>query len=422
MENIRDVLLTQKRELERYGKKQYVERNIELTALNTDIIKVITGPRRAGKSFFAIHELKKTGRIGYVNFDDETLVKITNYNEILEVVNSLYNNPGILFLDEIQNLPQWELFVNRLQRQGYNLVITGSNSRLLSKELATHLTGRHLGTVVFPFSFKEYLSYFNREMTTGEIKMKMQDYLYYGGFPEPLVKDIDYNEYLKTLFDSVIFNDILKRHNIKKPKPISDLARYLVSNSGSPVSYRSLAKMIGIKSTHTIQKYLGHLEEAFLFFQLNSFSFKYKDQVKANKKIYTIDNGYIGSKAFRFTPNIGILYENLAAVELKKRELRGELEFYYYKTVKGYEIDFLVKKGMNITCLFQVAYNVEDEKTRNREVRALIHGAEELKCDNLVVLTGDYEHSEEVEWYGVKGKIRYIPLWRWLINSEEALA
>jgi predicted AAA+ superfamily ATPase len=423
MEKIRDVLLMQKRELEEFSQKKYVPRDIELKELNKDIIKVIIGPRRAGKSFFAIHELKKAANLGYVNFDDENLVGVTNYNDIIETINSLYHNPKLLFLDEIQNLPKWELFVNRLQRQGYNLVITGSNSNLLSSELATHLTGRHISTIVFPFSFKEYLNYFGDkgEFTTSEMKTKLYDYLHNGGYPEPLVKGLDYNDYLKTLHDAILFKDIVKRHNIRSIKPMGDLSRFLISNSSNFVSYRNLARLTDLKSVGTIVKYLGHFVEAFLFFELSAFSIKYKEQVKSNKKIYTIDNGFIFSKGFSFSGNIGVLYENLVAVELKRRELEGELEFYYYKNPQGYEIDFVVKKGIEITGLIQVCYRVDNEKTKTREIRSLLHGCKDLKCDHLIVITGDYENEETVEWFGIKGKVRFIPLWKWLLNPEFSL-
>lgn len=420
MANIRDILLTQQRELALLNQKQYIPRDVQLKELDKDIIKVIIGPRRAGKSFFAVHELKKIGQFGYVNFDDEHLVDVEDYNDIIETLNSLYNRPRILFMDEIQNLPKWELFVNRLQRQGFNLVLTGSNSNLLSSELATHLTGRHIGTVVFPFSFKEYIRFFSTagEPTTGEIKSKLHDYLHCGGFPEPLVKGLDPNEYLRALHDTILYKDIVKRHNIRSIKPMGDLSGFLVSNSGSPMSYRNLAKLIGLKSVNTIAKYLQHFVEAFLFFEVNAFSVKYKEQVRSNKKIYIIDNGIIGSKAFNFTANTGVLYENMVAVELKRKELKGELEFYYYKNPGGYEIDFVVKEGLEITQLIQVCYSIPDEKTRAREIRALIHGYRDLNCSNLMVITGDYENEETVEWFGIKSKVRFIPLWKWLMDLK----
>lgn len=411
-------MLLQKRELENFNPKSYVPRDAQLKELDKDIIKVIIGPRRAGKSFFAIHELKKAGNFGYINFDDESLVAVENYSDLVDSLNSIYNNPKFVFLDEIQNLPNWELLVNRLQRQGYNLVLTGSNSNLLSSELATHLTGRYICTIVFPFSFREYCSHFRSidESTSGELKAKLHDYLYAGGYPEPLVKSLEYNEYLRTLHDAILFKDVVKRHNIRFSKPLGDLSRYLVSNATSFISYKTLTRLTGLKSIGSITKYIDLLEEAFLFFKVNGFSYKYKEQVKSNKKSYTIDNGFISSRAFQFTGNIGPLYENLVAVELKRRELMGELEFYYYKNPLGYEIDFVVKRGLAITELIQVCYDVTDEKIRSREIRALLHGFKDLHCPNLIILTGDYENTETITWYGTTGEIHFMPLWKWLLN------
>lgn len=156
---LKDVILTQRRELESRLEEPYVERKTIFNSdLGNDLIKVITGPRRSGKSFFGLHLIRQTRSYGYVNFDDERLVGIGDYNEIITGINAVYGNPRYLLLDEIQNLSRWEMFANRLQRQGFRLLITGSNANLLSSELATHLTGRHTSLVMFPFSFGEYLS------------------------------------------------------------------------------------------------------------------------------------------------------------------------------------------------------------------------------------------------------------------------
>ncbi|MBU1030952.1 MAG: ATP-binding protein [Nanoarchaeota archaeon] len=410
MKRIRDALLLQKRELGKNLEKKYVDRDFELFELNKDIIKVIIGPRRAGKSFFAMHELKN---FGYANFDDEILVEVEDYNDVVEAIKELYDNPKVLFLDEIQNLPKWELFVNRLQRQGYNLIVTGSNSNLLSKELATHLTGRHSTTIVFPFSFKEYLNFFNEELTESEKKSKLISYLKNGGYPEPLVKDLDYQNYLTTLFDSILFKDIIKRHNIKYPKGLEELSRLLISNFANLTSYNKLKDLLGINSVHTIKKYVSYLEEAFMVFELKRFSFKVKEQEKSNKKIYIIDNGLITAKSFEFSNNVGKLYENAVAIELHKKELKKEIEIYYYS--KNYEVDFVVKKGRKIDQLIQVCYDANDERTKKREIRGLLHASKELKCENLIIITENQEKTEKSEWFGLKGTIKFIPLWKYLL-------
>lgn len=415
LQEIKEMLILQKREIETRLKENYIERNQDLK-LNNDLIKVIIGPRRAGKSFFAIHFLNKKGKFGYVNFDDEKLIEVENYDEIITAINSVYDNPKFILFDEIQNLPKWELFANRLQRQGYNLVITGSNSNLLSKELATHLTGRHLLTNIFPFSFKEYLKLDNKELITSEIKEKMSQYLLNGGYPEILSKKVELKEYLSNLFNSIIYKDIIKRYKIRNPKQIEDLALYLISNIANEYSYNSLTKIGKIKSSHTTEKYLNYLEESFILFSLSRFSYKVKEQLSSNKKIYCIDNGFIQAKAFKLSLDMGRLYENMVACKLKKEEVEGKLGFYYWKNQQQEEVDFVIKEGTKVKQLIQVCFfNINNLETKNREIRALIKSGKELKCKNLLIITEDIEAEEKIEWFGDKAIIKFIPLWKWLL-------
>jgi predicted AAA+ superfamily ATPase len=415
---IRDVLLIQKRELESRFKEKYVERDIDLRRINNNLINVIIGPRRSGKSFFAIHVLNKMGSFGYANFDDERLVEVKDYDEIVNTIDSIYNNPKYLLFDEIQNLEKWELFVNRLQRQGHNLVITGSNSKLLSKELATHLTGRHSLTNVAPFSFHESLKLEDKELTGNEIKTKLFSYVTQGGYPEPLIKKLDHKDYLSTLFASIIYKDIVKRFRVRSVQAIEDLATYMISNIAKEFSYNTLTKVTKCKSVHTVEKYLNYLEEAFIFFKLNRFSFKVKEQIASNKKIYCVDNGFISAKAFKFSPDMGQLYENVVAIELKKLEMDGVANIYFWKSKQQEEVDFVVKQGLRVTHLIQVCFDVSDVKTKEREIRALIKAGKELKCKNLVAITEDYEAKEKISWFGVEGNIRFIPLWKLLFEQS----
>lgn len=415
---IRDVLLIQKRELESRFKEKYVERDIDLRRINNNLINVIIGPRRSGKSFFVIHVLNKMGSFGYANFDDERLVEVKDYDEIVNTIDSIYNNPKYLLFDEIQNLEKWELFVNRLQRQGHNLVITGSNSKLLSKELATHLTGRHSLTNVSPFSFHESLKLEDKELTGNEIKTKLFSYVTQGGYPEPLIKKLDHKDYLSTLFASIIYKDIVKRFRVRSVQAIEDLATYMISNIAKEFSYNTLTKVTKCKSVHTVEKYLNYLEEAFIFFKLNRFSFKVKEQMASNKKIYCVDNGFISAKAFKFSPDMGQLYENVVAIELKKLEMDGVANIYFWKSKQQEEVDFVVKQGLKVTHLIQVCFDVSDVKTKEREIRALIKAGKELKCKNLVAITEDYEAKEKISWFGVEGNIRFIPLWKLLFEQS----
>ncbi len=415
---VRDILLIQQRDLKRTIDELYIERVTEITGADSPLIKVIIGPRRAGKSFFAIHHLSHNRNFGYVNFDDERLTDLTDYDEILVSVDSVYGNPKVLLLDEIQNLLKWEIFVNRLARQGYDLVITGSNSHLLSSELATHLTGRYLQTTILPFSFREYLSLLPQERTTQEKVSALYQYAPGGGFPEPLVKKFSGRDYLITLFDSIVYKDIVKRFHIRSVQGIEDLAMYLLSNIASEYSYTSLARVTRSKSPMTVRKYLGYLEEAFLFFSLPRFSFKVREQVAANKKIYCTDTGFVAAKAFRVSENRGKLYENLVAIELWRLQQQNEASVWYWKNAQQEEVDFVVQHQNRITAIIQVCADLQDERTRSREIRALLKASRELRCDNLLILSEQEEKTEEAEWFGMTGTIRYVPLWKWLERPD----
>lgn len=412
---IRDILITQKRELESKLKELCISRSVGPKKIDSPLIKIIIGPRRAGKSFFAIHFLGKKGsNFGYVNFDDERLVETKNYDDIINAVDSVYNNPKDLLFDEIQNLAGWELFVNRLYRQGYNLFLTGSNSNLLSRELASHLTGRHAVINIPTFSFGEFLRADGKELTDSEKKAKLAEYIIYGGYPEPLVKKIDYKEYISTLINSIIYKDIVKRYKIRFAQGIEDLATYLFSNIAKEFSFNQLSRVTKVKSPHTVEKYEGYLEEVYLFLSLRMFSYKVKEQLASNKKIYSTDNGLIYAKAFQVSPDTGRLYENAVANELVKRGTEDDFKVYYYKNAQQEEVDFVVRKGNKTDHLIQVCYDIKNHETKKREVRALLKAGRELNCNELLIINDDFEGEEDAEWFGVRGRVKYIPLWRWL--------
>jgi len=415
---IRDILLLQKREIEQRLQEPYVEREFDSKRGAHDLIKVILGPRRAGKSFFAMHLVQAQGAFGYVNFDDERLVGLQDNDALIAAVDEVYDRPKHLLLDEIQNLPRWELLVNRLQRQGYRLTITGSNAHLLSSELATHLTGRHIPIVLFPFSFAEYLRARGRDLTEQEKAEAFRSYVEVGGYPEPIMKDIQRREYLTTLVRSVLYKDIVMRHKIRSPQGMEDMAGNLMANIAQRYSLNTLAKVTRLQSVHTVEKYLRHLEEAFLFFSVRRFSFKVREQVRADRKIYCTDNGIVTSSSFRFSANAGSLYENMVGIALRKRQLEGRLEFFRWQSAQQEEIDFVVKKGTRIKQLVQVCADVTDPKTKTREVRALLKASADLRCNDLLILTETAEGEESVSWFGAQGKVRFMPLWKWALADD----
>lgn len=421
---LKNTVLQHKLEKDRLISKKYVLREklgFAKKFLESELIKVITGSRRAGKSVFS-SLLLKNKNFAYLNFDDENLLKVNNYDEILKALFEIYPKIDFLFFDEIQNLENWEIFVNKLQRRGYNLVLTGSNANLLNRELGTVLTGRYIPIEIFPFSFKEFLraknfklkeKYFEVPETRGKILNYFDEYLKTGGFPEIVVKNLDAKVYLETLFDAILLKDVVKRYKVRFSQKIYDLAIYLISNFSSQFSLNKLKNILEFRSVHTLQNYLKYLEDAYLVFPLSRFSFKAKEQIKSPRKIYLVDNGFILAKSFQFSPNLGKLMENLVFIEILRRGYKINKDVFYHQTKNKKEIDFVLKKGMGVNALIQVCYDINDAKTKTRELKGLIEASQELKCSNLLVITQDFEAEEKI-----KGKkIKYVPLWKWLLQK-----
>jgi len=416
---MKEIVLSHKIERDELLGGKYVPRESLRKAregVRNNLIKVIVGPRRAGKSVFCIQMLEGTD-FAYLNFDDERLVGISDYDELLKAIRQVYGETKILLFDEIQNLRNWELFVNRLHRRGFNIIITGSNAYLLSRELSTHLTGRHIQFRIFPFSFVEFLrakafateqALENKEKQ-GLLLNHLDSYLEKGGYPEVVVKGLDAKNYLTTLFESILFKDIVKRYGVRYAKKLYDLAHYLVTNHSSEFSYTKLKAILEFRSVHTVENYVDYLAEAFLAFQVGRFSYKLKEQMKSPKKAYAYDTGMINAVKFKTARDSGRVIENLVAVELMRR---GN-NFYYYRSSDGKEVDFVLKEGQKVGQLIQVCYAIDDPSTRKREVTALVKAGKDLKCDNLVILTWD--HVANMIHGGAR--VNFLPLWRWLIGQ-----
>ena len=368
--------------------------------LNSPLAQIVVGVRRSGKSTLCHKVLKNSNlNYAYVNFDDERLfeLKSEQLNTILQALYIVYGDFKHLFLDEIQNVEGWHLFVNRLLRQGIHLIITGSNANLLSGELSTHLTGRYVEIELFPFSFSEILDYKKIKQnakTTKELAFRRQaylDYLKQGGFPEMFqIGETQKREYLRTLFQSIIFKDIVKRFNVKYIKTLSDISNVLLNNISREISFTKIAKTLGIKSVHTAQNYVSYLQQAYLFLSIPRFS--YKSIARAgNRKTYAIDTAFVSLLPEITGANDGYLLENIVFLELCRRRADNYFDIYYYNN--NYEIDFVVAQNGKIQELIQVSLTLENEKTRKREISALLKGADELCCNTLKIITQDEKET-----------------------------
>jgi len=414
---IRDIILQQKKEKEMMLSRVYIEREkipFMQKFLDTDLIKIITGPRRAGKSSFAFLSLKNRN-FGYLNFDDENLLKFSG-DEIIKGIFEVYKKPDIILFDEIQNFADWEIFVNKLQRRGFNLILTGSNAKLLSRELSTLLTGRHIPIEILPFSFREFLKSKNFEIeeglpqTKGEVLNYLNEFIKNGGFPEVIVKSVEAKTYLDTLADSILLKDVVKRYKVKLLQKIYELFLYMASNFTNEYTFTRLKNILNFNSTRTIENYLRYLEEAYLIFSLNRFSYKIKEQIKTPRKVYLVDNGFIQAKSFMLSQDYGRLMGNLFFQELLKKGLKVNENVFYYKTRNQKEVDFVLKEGIEIKELIQVVYDIADYNVKKREMGALIEASEELRCDNLTIITWDTKGEENIK----NRKIKVIPLWQYL--------
>lgn len=421
--SFKDTVLKQKSEKERLLSLSYIQRTKEEQArkwLDSDLIKVVVGPRRAGKSIFSLMLLKDRP-FAYFNFDDESLPgrKPFDYDGLMKELHFAYGGIKNILFDEIQNLPKWELFINRLQREGYNIMITGSNAKLLSQELATALTGRHIPLEILPFDFKEYLKakkypsapiYSSLPEEKAGLLGLLDGYLRNGGFPELVVNNLDPQGYLGVLFDSLLFKDVVKRHKVRFSQQLDDLGSYLINNVSSAYSLRKLVNILGFRSGVTLEKYLSYLTEAYLIFILERYSPKAGERIRSPKKIYAVDNGFVSAKAVQHSPDTGKLMENLVFVELVKRGYKPNRDLFYYKTRNNREVDFVLKKGTEETELIQVVYQTKDEATEQREIKALTEAEEELKTGKLTIITWD--DKRQVKKGGAT--IDFVPLWEWL--------
>lgn len=423
---MKKIVLQQKAERDMLATKGYQPRK---EIANTDallgsgLIKLITGPRRAGKSVFALQMLRGKN-YAYLNFDDSSLLSSFEENAVMKALSEVYPGYEYLLLDEIQNLEGWDTWVTTLYRRGVNLLITGSNAKLLSSEMATLLTGRYVETLMLPFSMQETLEYTHVNMQPqlpaeeAELSNAMEDYLKNGGYPEIVrTREIE-QTYLGSLFDSIILKDVARRHKIRKTTELYDLADYLITNYGNPLSFNGIAEDLSLGSVTTIKKFCKYLEEPYLFYFLPRFNRKLKEMKKADRKVYVVDTGFVMARSLELSANSGRQLENMVFVELLRRgfDIRKN-ELFYYHTASGKEIDFVTKKGTKVDTLIQVAYEIAKPKTRSRELDALAVASEELKCSNLLLVTWDTD--EQINY---KGKdIQIISARNWFLNNGIAI-
>jgi predicted AAA+ superfamily ATPase len=379
---------------------------------------VISGLRRVGKSTLVAQLAHRLGeeRFYYVNFEDDRFLgfRAEEANDLYQALVELFGERKVFIIDEVQNVNGWEHFVRRFMDQGIKFLITGSNASLLSRELGTHLTGRYIPIELFPFSFAEFLSFkgytipdLARQTTVemAQLQQVLSEYLHVGGIPEAL----KYPELplLRTLYDDILYRDIATRYRIEEVRALKELAFYLMSNPTSQVSFNKLKEQFRLGSVNTIKNYIEYLENSWLIFTMNVYAYSVKRQQIAAKKAYSIDNGLINAIGFSFSPNTGKLMENAAYLALRRKSH----EIYYYTTPAGYEVDFYLPGSDQ---LIQVAQNMDNPATREREIRALLDGMGALSLSSGLILADS--NNEAITRDGFSITIRSLA--EWLLESE----
>lgn len=418
-----------------------VPRKIDVP-LNSNKAITITGPRRSGKTYFFYQLIKRIIKLGiqrssilYINFDDPRLLPANamTIERILESFKELYpdykKNVNYIFLDEIQNVKDWEIGVRRIyDTEKFRIYLTGSSSKFLEKEIATQLRGRAINFRMLPFSFTEMLSAKNIKLEKNivysprrfQIIKILNEYLDTGGFPEVVLEN-NYEtklrilkEYIKTMF----FRDLIERYNIKNRVVLRVLMKYLATNVSNIFSVNSFFKWISKSypiSRQTLINYISFLEDSGLFFLVDKYTFSQKSRSWFLRKLYIVDSGLRKMYGFKFTKDAGRIMENAVFLELKRIESKNPLmNIFYYQDYQHHEVDFVIQESEKVKTLLQVSANIEDDKTKRREISSLIKASERVKCNDLEVITLEYENIENIE----NKKITFVPLWKWLINID----
>ena len=412
------ILSDQKTELEARQQETLCHRPEEsLVEINSPQAQVVIGVRRSGKSTMCYQALMQRGvHFAYVDFDDERLngMKAEQLNDVLEVLYKIYGDFQYLFMDEIQDIDGWHLFVNRLLRQKMHVIITGSNAKLLSGELATHLTGRNKEIALYPFSFQEFCEMKGvdiKSVTTKATAFRraaFDEYMQQGGFPELLIIE-DKRHYINTLVDNILKRDIEQRYKIVYKAAFEQMAHHLLNISPSIAATQELTDLFHFKSLHTTKNYIDYLKQAYLLIGVSKYATKSKLRI-VQEKLYAVDVAMMNMRENAFSAeNLGWRLETIVLIQLLRKCKLNGWDICYFKD-RGSECDFLVCKGNQVQQCIQVSYDISSEKTRKRELKGLKTAAQITGCKNLLLLT-DHEYEDTI-FEGFDILIRPVHEWQ----------
>ncbi|MBU4501382.1 MAG: ATP-binding protein [Nanoarchaeota archaeon] len=391
-------------------------------------IIVLSGFRRVGKTYLLLNLInallgkKSKKEIIYFNFEDERIPLKTEFLSDLfsNIVKANGKKPDLLFLDEIQNFPFWSKWLRRVyDTSNTKFFVTGSSSKMSLDKIPTELRGRYILIKVFPLSFSEFLSFkgIDKKISNDRIVNLFGEYLVYGGLPEvTLASKEEKLEIIRSYYLSVVNKDLIETYSLKNKEVLKALLGLLLNSTNYSYTklYNSLSSLGYSIGKSSLIHYVNSIEDSFFMFSVPIFSYKIKNRMQYPKKHYFVDNSFVSKVSTNFSNNYGRLYENLVAVSL----LKEDFDVFYWKNEKGEEVDFVILENNHVRSLIQVCYDISDSDTLNREIRALLKAGQELKCKNLVILNNKKEGIFEKEWFGIKGKIKFVLLWKWCLENN----
>lgn len=394
----------------------------------TNQIVCISGIRRSGKTTIIRQLAKELGgneNTLIVNFDDERFLE-KNLKLLIDIKNTYFEKAKpkkkpFIFLDEIQNIAEWEKFARGVhERKEATLVVSGSSSKLLSEELATLLTGRHITFFIYPLSFGEFLEFRNLPIKSEidlhakriEIKQMLREYMEFGGFPEVVISS-EKNRILRGYFETIITKDVIDRYKIREREKAKILAKYYLTNISSPMTFNRISKFLKLSLT-TVERFSTYFETVNILFFITRYSTSLKEQEKSPRKVYSTDIGLSNAIGFRFSEKLGKIMENIVALQLKiMQTFNPDIEIYYWRDSSGREVDFVVKDRLKIK-LIQVCFDIEATDTKERETASLLRALDEFDLQEGLIITDDFEGEEKIK----DKTIIYTPLWKWLLLDK----
>lgn len=416
---LRNVVSDQYGDLKDVSKtiQRYDSKEIALF-VNNPAISIISGVRRCGKSTFLeqIINLYYKNNFYYFDFSDERLSKFetADFQILYEVFLEKFGKRQAFFFDEIQGVPEWNKFVNRMKKIGYKCFVTGSNSNLLSQEISTYLTGRHVDKMLFPFSFKEYLTYKNINVDLDSTKSRtliikeFKNYFKIGGFPEVVLTND--TSILLNIYSDIISKDIIERFRINDVSLFKEFCNYVISLSTNEFTFKSLKDNFNIQNITTVSNYLDYLKLTYLVYEVKRFSPSLQKLNKYPKKYYCIDNGLLNKVGFGYSIEETRFLENQVFIELWRNNPRSEI--YYYRDKNNKECDFLLLNDRKIVKAIQVCFAFKKIDTKKREIEGLLSALNAFNLNSGEIIT--FEHKEKLK---IDGKvIEMIPVYEWLLK------